>query len=66
MKIWTEQSQKVAPSFLQFLKLLKKVIGEKLQLPLKIYTQLHPLPKTLIFPTPLLFGNFPKSLNPSP
>ena len=33
IKIWTEQSQKFTLSFLQFLKLLKKVIREKLQPP---------------------------------
>ena len=72
MKIWTEQSQKFTLSFLQFLKLLKKVIREKLQPPLKISSPLEPVtppphPKTLIFPTPPpLFGNFPKSLKPSP
>ena len=41
MKIWTEQSQKFTLSFLQFLKLLKKVIREKLQPPL--YENITPI-----------------------
>ena len=40
-KIWTEQSQKFTLAFLQFLKLLKKVIREKLQPFLLKY---HPAP----------------------
>ena len=43
MKIWTEQSQKFTLSFLQFLKLLKKVIREKLQLPENIIPPLEPV-----------------------
>ena len=53
MKIWTEQSQKFTLSFLQVLKLLKKVIREKLQSPLKISPPgASAPPKILIFPTP--------------
>ena len=43
MEIWTEQSQKFTLSFLQFLKLLKKVIREKLQPPLKYLPPLEPV-----------------------
>ena len=48
MKIWTDQSQKFTLSFLPFLKLLKKVIREKLQPPWKYY----PLEPATPHPTP--------------
>ena len=55
MKIWTEKSQKFTFSFLQFLKLFKKVIREKLQPATppshENIEPVTPPPKILIFPT---------------
>ena len=43
MNIWTEQSQKFILSFIQFLKLLKKIIRETMQPPWKYYLPLEPV-----------------------
>ena len=65
MKIWTEQSQKFTLSFLQFLKLLKKVIRKKLHPPPPENITL-PLLEPVTLPKILMFASDSSSPLPFP